>query len=288
MENITGYTRLLGVLADPIKHSSSPIMMNHAFKKLQIDNVYVAFEVKEEKFDEAVAGLKAIDVLGFNVSMPYKERIMAKLDVIDESAQLVGAVNTVVNQNGIWHGYNTDGYGFVAGANDMGWDIAGKKVVILGAGGASNAIVCQCALSNASQVVVFNRPGKNFDAMAQRAEKLNQAYRTMIQVKDLNDLGLLKQELEDAYLLVNATSVGMGQNQGHSPIPDASYFNPNLKVMDIIYHPLLTRLLEQAQQAGLEYCNGKRMVMFQGARAFEYWTGQKMPTDYIKTVLGIE
>ena len=288
MENITGYTRLLGVLANPIKHSSSPIMMNHAFKKLQIDNVYVAFEVQEDRFDEAVAGLKAIDVLGFNVSMPYKEKIMAKLDVIDESAQLVNAVNTVVNRDGKWYGYNTDGYGFVIAAQDKGWDITGKKVVILGAGGASNAIVCQCALSDASEVVVFNRPGKNFDAMAKRADLLNRKYQTEITVKDLSDLDLLKKELEDAYLLVNATSVGMGQNQGNSPIPDSSYFNQDLKVMDIIYHPLQTRLLEQAQQAGLEYCNGKRMVMFQGARSFEYWTGQKMPTDYIKEVLGIE
>ncbi len=280
---------MLGVLANPIRHSSSPIMMNHSFKKLQIDNVYVAFEVKEDNFDEAVAGLKAIDVLGFNVSMPYKERIMAKLDVIDESAQLVGAVNTVVNRDGRWFGYNTDGYGFVAAANDMDWDIAGKKVVILGAGGASNAIVCQCALSKASQVVVFNRPGKNFDAMAIRATILNDKYpTTKIEVKDLNDRDLLKSELDDAYLLVNATSVGMGQSEGSSPVPSSDYFNNDLKVMDIIYHPLKTRLLEQAQEAGLEYCNGKRMVMFQGAKSFEYWTGQNMPTDYIKTVLGIE
>lgn len=278
----------MGVLANPIKHSSSPVMMNHAFKKLRLDNVYVAFEVKDERFDEAVAGLKALDVLGFNVSMPYKEKIMAKLDVIDESAGLIGAVNTVVNRNGVWYGYNTDGYGFVEAAKDKNWDITGKKVVILGAGGASNAIVCQCALAQVAQVVVFNRPGKNFEAMVQQAAKLNGSYQGAVEVKDLNDLGLVKKELKDAYLLVNATSVGMGENQDKSPIPDSSYFHQDLKVMDIIYYPLQTKLLEQARLAGLEYCNGKRMVMFQGARAFEYWTEKKMPIAYIKEVLEID
>ncbi len=288
MENITGYTRLLGVLADPIKHSSSPKMMNNAFKKLDIDCVYTAFEVPAEKFDSAVEGLKAIDVKGFNVSMPYKEPIMAKLDIIDETAQLIGAVNTVVNRDGVWYGYNTDGIGFVDSTKDMNWDIRNQKMIVLGAGGAANAIVTQCAQENLAKIVVFNRPGRNFGLMENRIEKLKERYGANIEIENIGDLAKLKKELEDTYILVNATGVGMNKLEGVSLIPDISYFPEDLKVMDIIYHPAMTKLLQQAKEAGLEYCNGKRMVMFQGAKSFEYWTGQKMPVDFIKQVLEIE
>ena len=157
MQNITGYTKVYGIIADPIRHSISPLMHNTAFGALGIDGVYVAFETPEEQFDAGVRGLKALGIQGFNVSMPYKRRIMDYLDEISPAARLAGAVNTVVREGDRYVGYLTDGTGFLQALATEGIDIAGKKLVILGKGGAATAISVQAALDGAAKITIFNR-----------------------------------------------------------------------------------------------------------------------------------
>ena len=261
MQNITGYTKVYGIIADPIRHSISPLMHNTAFGVLGIDGVYVAFETPEEQFDAGVRGLKALGVQGFNVSMPYKRRIMDYLDEISPAARLAGAVNTVVREGDRYVGHLTDGTGFLQALATEGIDIAGKKLVILGKGGAATAISVQAALDGAAKITIFNRS----DA-SENAELIRKA--TGCQA--------------EADLLVNATNVGMGNLQGQCLIPDASYLHQGLFVADIIYNPKKTALLAMAEQAGLPTANGLGMLLYQGAEAFRLWTGQDMPVDVVK------
>ena len=279
MQNITGYTKVYGIIADPIRHSISPLMHNTAFGALGIDGVYVAFETPEARFDAGVRGLKALGIQGFNVSMPYKRRIMDYLDEISPAAQLSGAVNTVVREGDCYVGHLTDGTGFLQALATEGIDIAGKKLVILGKGGAATAICVQAALDGAAKITIFNRS----DA-SENAELIRKATGCQAEAYAIADTTTLRQALAEADLLVNATNVGMGSLQGQCLIPDASYFHQDLFVADIIYNPKKTALLSMAEQAGLPTANGLGMLLYQGAEAFRLWTGQDMPVDVVKRV----
>ena len=277
MQNITGYTKVYGIIADPIRHSISPLMHNTAFGALGIDGVEVAFETPEEQFDAGVRGLKALGIQGFNVSMPYKRRIMDYLDEISPAARLAGAVNTVVREGDRYVGYLTDGTGFLQALATEGIDIAGKKLVILGKGGAATAISVQAALDGAAKITIFNRS----DA-SENAELIRKATGCQAEAYSIADTTTLRQKLEEADLLVNATNVGMGNLQGQCLIPDASYLHHGLFVADIIYNPKKTALLAMAEPAGLPTANGLGMLLYQGAEAFRLWTGQDMPVDVVK------
>lgn len=288
MKEITGYTQLLGVIANPIKHSLSPRMHNLACEKLGLDYVYVAFEVTEESFSTAFKGLKAMQICGLNVSMPYKQKIIPYLDSLSLRAELCGAVNTVVYQDGKYYGDITDGPGFMQGVADKGWNPIGQKMTILGAGGAAFAIIIQAVLDGVKEVVVYKRKNSSYQQIEEKIVLINKKINGNIMLKPMEDMVSLKQDVQDSYMLVNATNVGMGNLEGKSCIPDVSYFSKDLKVADIIYNPQETELLKQAKRAGLDYMNGQRMILFQGALSFEQWTKQKMPIEYMKEVLKIQ
>lgn len=265
---ITGYTGLYGIVANPIKHSFSPMMHNTAFQTLGIDDVYLAFEVMEDKLADYITSVKTLNIKGFNVSMPYKLKIMDYLDDLTNEAKLCQAVNTVKNVNGKLIGHISDGKGFVMACEEKGWHIQNQKIVVLGAGGAAQAIIVEMALQGAKEIVVYNRSVKPF------IEELNQKLDCSIYLKSLTDKGELKKDLKDAYLLVQTTNVGMSPNIDQCLI-DESYLSPQLKVADIIYKPVQTQLLKIAEKLGLEYMNGEGMILYQGAVSFEFWTGQK-------------
>lgn len=280
---ITGHTRLTGLLGNPVSHSISPAMHNTAFSLLGLDYAYLAFRVDEATLKDAVTGLRALGVRGFNLTMPNKNKILEYLDHLSPAAKLIGAVNTVVNDNGILTGHNTDGTGFMRSVSDAGHHITGKTVTLMGAGGAATAICAQAALDGVKKIHIFLRPTSRFFARTQHlAENIGRTTTCEVLLHDTNDLSALKEALEESVLLINATSVGMAPGTEASIIPNPKLLPPGLIVSDIIYNPKETLLLRQARERGLRTFNGLYMLLYQGAEAFRLWTGQEMPTELIK------
>ena len=283
MKEITGHTKLFGVLGTPISHSISPQMHNEAFRQLGMDCFYVAFEGGEEGMRAAVEGLRTFNVCGYNVTMP-NQNIMATLcDKLSPAAEIIGAVNTVVNDNGILTGYTTDGTGYMRAALDAGHNIVGKKMTLLGAGGASTAVFVQAALDGLSEISIFSRSNSKFNERAKNIiEKLKEHTTCKVNLYDLEDEARLRHEISESAILTNGTSVGMAPNTDHSIINDISMFHKDLIVSDIIYNPRETKLMRLAKEAGCLTFNGLYMLLYQGAEAFKIWTGQDMPVDIIK------
>ena len=284
-QRITGHTELIGLIANPIRHSKSPMMHNTAFEALGLDYAYLVFEVDQENLKDAVTGLRALGVKGFNVSLPNKGPIMQYLDEILPAGELCQAVNTVVNANGKLIGTSTDGQGYMESLRDEGIDIIGKKITLLGAGGAATAIAMQAGLDGVAEISIFNRRDEFWDRAVENAEKLNRQTGCRAAAFPLEDRDALRREIADSVLLANGTSCGFGDQAGLSPIPDESYLRPELIVTDAIYVPEKTALLEMAERTGCRTVNGLGMMLYQGAAAFKMWTGREMPVDLVKEVL---
>ncbi len=280
---ITGHTGLTGLLGSPVAHSISPMMHNEAFRLLGLDYVYLCFDVGEDRLEEAVRGLTACGVRGFNLTMPDKTRMAELADELSPAAKIIGAVNTVVNQQGRLVGHNTDGVGFLRSVREQGLEIAGRNLTILGAGGAATAICAQAALDGAASIRIFARPSSRFHARAVNlTDTICRSTSCRAELYDQADVSALKKSLEDSLLLVNATSVGMAPVTEHSLIEDMTLLPPSLAVADIIYNPRETRLLRLARESGHKTFNGMYMLLYQGAEAFRLWTGQDMPVDPIR------
>ena len=280
---ITGHTSLMCLLGSPCRHSISPMMHNKAFESLGLDYRYLAFEVNETTLKTAVEGLKALGARGFNLTMPCKNQMVSLCDELSPAAKLIGAVNTVVNNNGILTGHNTDGIGYMQSVKDAGFDIIGKKMTLLGAGGAATAILVQAALDGVSEISVFLRKTSRFYERAEiTAKALMEETDCKIKLCDFNDTELLRHELADSAILVNGTSIGMAPDVDACPIPSADLLPDGIIVSDIIYNPKETKLLTMAREKGLPHFNGTYMLLYQGAEAFRLWTGYEMPIDLIK------
>ena len=280
---ITGHTGLMCLLGSPCRHSISPMMHNKAFESLGLDYRYLAFEVNETTLKTAVEGLKALGARGFNLTMPCKNQMVSLCDELSPAAKLIGAVNTVVNNHGILTGYNTDGIGYMQSVKDAGFDIIGKKMTLLGAGGAATAILVQAALDGVSEISVFLRKTSRFYERAEiTAKALMEETNCKIKLCDFNDPELLRHELADSAILVNGTSIGMAPDVDACPIPSADLLPDGIIVSDIIYNPKETKLLTMAREKGLPYFNGTYMLLYQGSEAFRLWTGCEMPVDLIK------
>ena len=287
-ERITGHTELIGLIATPIRHSSSPTMHNEAFAKLGLDYAYLAFEVGTEELEDTIKGFRAMKVRGSNVSMPNKTVVHKYLDKLSPAAELCGAVNTIVNDDGVLIGHITDGIGCMSALKDAGVDITGKKITIVGAGGAATAIQVQAALDGVAEISIFNKKDKFFENAEKTVEKLNSKTNCKVALYDLDNLDKLKEEIASSVLFINATGVGMKPLEGITYIPDTSFFRPDLTVLDIVYAPRETALLKLAKSAGCRTLNGLGMMLFQGAAAFKMWTGKDMPIHEVKVALGME
>ena len=280
---ITGRTALTGLLGSPVAHSLSPMMHNDSFRHLGLDYVYLCFDVNEDNLKEAVNGLKICGIRGFNLTMPDKNRMAELADALSPAAELIGAVNTVVNDNGRLVGHNTDGVGFIRSLADYGFSPEGKTVTLLGAGGAATAIAAQAALDGVKELRIFARPNSRFHERTVRlVDDINRQTGCVCTLSDLTDTTALRSSLEESALLVNGTPVGMAPDTEVSVITDPSMFHKDLFVSDIIYNPRETRLMRLAKEAGCRTSNGLFMLLYQGAEAFRLWTGQEMPTDLIK------
>ena len=277
---IDGYTRLAAVVANPIKHSISPFIHNRAFEATNTNGVYLAWEVEGTDLAETVANIRRYQMFGINLSMPYKEQVIPYLDQLSEEARLIGAVNTVVNREGTLIGYNTDGKGFFKSLPSF--KISGKRMVLLGAGGAAKAILAQAILDGVSQVSVFVRSA-SIEKTRPYLEKLQNETGFKADLFALEDVSELQARITDSDLLVNATSVGMG---GVSlPIPASVLLLEKLLVADVIYQPFETPFLKWARNQGNHAVNGLGMLLYQAAEAFQLWTGKEMPTDQIWELL---
>ncbi len=287
-ERITGHTELIGLMAYPIRHSSSPAMQNEAFAKMGFDYAYLAFEVDNDNLEDAIRSIRALKMRGSNVSMPNKTVVHKYLDHLSPAAELTGAVNTIVNDDGVLTGHITDGTGFMAALRDNAIDVIGKKMTIVGAGGAATAIDIQAALDGVAQISVFNRKDEFWERAQRNVDVINEKTDCRAELFDLDDLEILKAEIADSCLFVNATGMGMKPLEGKTYIPDASYLRPDLIVADVVYSPAETALLKMAKQVGCKCMNGFGMMLFQGSAAFELWTGKPMPIEYMKETLGIK
>ena len=277
---IDGYTRLAAVVANPIKHSISPFIHNKAFEATHTNGVYVAWEVEATDLAETVANVHRYQMFGINLSMPYKEQVISYLDQLSEEARLIGAVNTVVNREGTLIGYNTDGKGFFKSLPSF--KISGKRMVLLGAGGAAKAILAQAILDGVSQVSVFVRSA-SIEKTRPYLEKLQNETGFKADLFALEDVSELQARITDSDLLVNATSVGMdGVSQ---PIPTSIVLPEKILVADVIYQPFETPFLKWARSQGNHAVNGLGMLLYQAAEAFQLWTGKEMPTDQIWELL---
>ncbi len=275
-------------MAYPIRHSNSPAMQNEAFRAAGIDCIQLAFEVDNSTLEDAVKAIRALRMRGSNVSMPNKTVVGQYLDRLSPEAALIGSVNTIVNDNGVLTGYCTDGIGYMAALKHSGIDVTGKKLTIVGAGGAATAMQIQAALDGVAEISIFNVKDHFFEADEETVRKINAHTTCHAAIYDLQDHARLRQEIEDSFLLANATGLGMKPHEGETWLPDVSFLRPELIVTDTVYAPPMTRFLEMAREVGCRYMNGYGMMLFQGAAAFKLWTGKEMDIERMQKALGIQ
>ncbi len=270
--------KLLCLIGHPVKHSVSPSMHNKAFETLKMNYVYLSFDVYPGNLDDAVKGLKAIDVRGFNVTIPYKEEVIGYLDHVDLIARRVGAVNTVVNSSNSLIGYNTDVEGVETTLRLNSIKLYDEEIVVLGAGGAARAAVFTFLSHSPRRVTIINRT-------FEKAKEVAREFNPEICRPEPLTRKSIQESLKNAYLLVNATPVGMKPGEDASLI-GKDLLNPDLTVFDMIYNPLKTKLLSYAEEIGAKTVNGVDMLVGQGAASFKLWTGVNPPFKLMrKTVL---
>jgi shikimate dehydrogenase len=276
---ITGKTSVFGIIGDPVEHSLSPGMHNAAFKELGLDNIYVPFHVKAGELENAINGAHALGIKGLNVTIPHKTEVIKYLDYLDIAAGLIGAVNTIeFGENGAV-GHNTDGIGAVRAISEV-IPLKNKKIMILGAGGAARAISFQILLSGAKNLVISNR---TIDKASELRDDLVEKLDPDVKVTDLGFN--LEEELKDTDILINTTPIGMYPNISQQPLVTANMMHPGLIVNDIVYNPLKTGLIVEAEKVGAKTISGVKMLIYQGIESFKIWTGIEPPVEVFQNAL---
>ncbi|MBE7721454.1 shikimate dehydrogenase [Lacrimispora indolis] len=282
-KRISGKTGLLGLIGSPVGHSGSPAMYNYCFEKLGLDYAYLAFDIKVDEVEKAIEAVKTLRMRGCNVTMPCKNEAVKYMDELSPAARIIGAVNTIVNEEGRLIGHITDGQGFVDNLRDHGVEIAGKKILVCGGGGAAAAIQVQCALEGAREISIFNIKDAFFERTLNTAEKIRQEKpECIVNVFDIADIEKMREEIATSDILANATIVGMKPMDNESVVKDAAMFRPGLVVVDAVYNPKETKMLREAKAAGCTCIDGQGMLVWQGAEAFKLYTGQEMPVKEVK------
>ena len=279
----TAHTRIVGVIGNPVEHSRSPQMHNAAFAKAGLDYVYVAFRVRPDDLADAIAGFKALNVVGINVTLPHKRAVIPYLTSISREAELIGAVNTLVFSEGEIHGDNTDAPGVLRALEEKGGMSVpiGENVIVLGAGGAARAVVVALALAGVASITIANRTPERAVSLAVEMQR-----KTNIR---MHGMGLVDGRLPGAVgkskLLINTATASMDPRQ--PLLISADWLQPNTIVYDIVYTPPVTPLLEAAAARGCRTLGGIGMLVHQGAIAFEKWTGVTPCTETMRQALSI-
>lgn len=257
-----------GIIGDPVSHSLSPLMHNLAFKEKNIKAVYGAFQVKPLDLAKAVEGIRALNIKGVSITIPHKEKIMEYLDEIDEVAEEIGAVNTVLNREGILKGYNTDWIGVLKAFEESGVELKDKRVVVIGAGGASKAVIYALIKGGAKEIFVYNR---TFE-------------KAIILEKKFGIVAKPWEELENAFgeVIIQTTSVGL--RSWETPVEEKVISRFEV-AMDLIYLPLKTRFLSIAEKYNKKIIDGLKMLLYQGVEQFKLWTGIEPPVELMKKAI---
>lgn len=274
--DISGKTKIFGVIGDPIGHTLSPTIQNSAFHHLNLDYIFLAFNVKSEELKASMQAVRSLGISGLNVTMPHKLDVINYLDEIDKTSRFLKSVNTIVNTENRLLGYSTDGVGAINALIENGVDLANSNVILLGAGGAGRAIAFSLA-EKVSNLVIINR---DFKKAKKLAADLSLKFNKNISAESLST-SCLKNNLRDSNVLINSTNVGMISNKKQS-IVDSNLLSPTLTVMDIVYNPIETKLLVDARKVGAKTINGIDMLIYQGAASFKLWTGKKAPIKVMK------
>lgn len=268
---------MYGVFGDPVKHSKSPIMFNRAFHEAGVNAAYAAFHIKPGLLEQAVQGIRVLGFGGVNVTIPHKVEVMRFLDDIDEDARTIGAVNTILNKDGRLIGSNTDGSGYVRSLKEeTGFQIKGKKLLLIGAGGAARGVAYALSKESPSSIYIANRTKERADELAREIGKFAECAGLSLALLD---------GTPHVDLIINASSIGMSPLTEQLPV-DEAWMNKQIgvgtTVSDLVYNPLQTRFLTAAARRGARTHSGLGMFIYQGAYAFEYWTGQPAPVAVMK------
>ena len=281
---IDGYTRMAAVIAKPIRHSISPFIHNHAYQLTATNAVYLVWEVAEEQVEQSLQQLRVLDMLGANISMPYKKKVLPYLDQVDESAQLIGSVNTIVQKDGCLTGYNTDGLGFLKSLPKT-FSIKDKKLVLLGAGGAATAIVLEAIRQGVAEIHLFVRP-ESLAKYQAIYSPLSEALSFSIVLHDLSSWDQVNAMMVGPDLLINAT--GLGMDGVSLPVPKDFTFPKGCLVADLAYFPAKTPFLQLAEKQEVQTVNGLGMLFHQAALAFELMTDKTFPEQEVWQALKLE
>ena len=258
-------------------------MYNFSFQHDGLDYANMAFDVTEEEMPKVFESIRLLNMRGGNFTMPCKNIAAQLVDKLSPAAEIIGACNVFVNDDGVITGHITDGEGFVHNLKDHGIDIKGKKITVAGGGGAATAIQVQCALDGAREITIFNKNDAFFERTLQTAEKIKKAVPDcVVNVYDIDDTAKMTEEIQSSDIFANATIVGMKPLDDQSVVKDLSAFRPGLVVADAVYNPQETKLLREAKEAGCTCVGGKGMLLWQGVAAFKLYTGQDMPVDDVK------
>lgn len=280
---VDGYTRICGIFGYPVRHTFSPAMHNAAFTASGLNFVYVPFLVPVESLPAAVAAVRALNLAGVNVTIPHKENVLPYLDELSREAGIIGAVNTIVNQDGRLTGHNTDGRGFLRALTERaGFNPAGKRALILGAGGAARSVAVELALAGLSRIFLANRSPERAETLA---GLLLKNASTGIKVVSWKEEKAMAEAVDHADLIVQTTPVGMYPAVEEYISLPFSLLRPDQVVCDLIYNPPETKFLESARLAGAKTVNGMGMMVYQGALAFTLWTGQPAPVAVMQEAL---
>ncbi|AKP65052.1 shikimate 5-dehydrogenase [Levilactobacillus koreensis JCM 16448] len=275
---IDGHTRLVGLIAHPAGHSKSPAMHNAAFAKTNVNARFLAFDVAPDQLPDAITAMRTFNMLGASISMPFKQAVIPLLDHLDKTAELVGAVNTVVNHDGELTGYTTDGIGFVEALKDDGVSLAGQTMTLAGVGGAGTPIAIQAALSGLKTLNVFNINDPSVKNAKHIVQVINEQTDCHATFYPLEDRDQFKRAISESDIYTDATGLGMGKLVDKTLVDDPTWFHPDMTVFDTVYAPSVTKLMGVAQQAKVAHViNGQGMLLNQGAAAFKLWTGKDMP-----------
>jgi shikimate dehydrogenase len=282
MQLITGKTKLLGVIGDPVEHSLSPVMHNEAIAHLNLNYVYVPFPIKREELEKAIAGFEAINVVGFNITIPHKQAIIPLLSEVSQTAKMVGAVNTVWRTDGGWCGTNTDVEGFLAPLKKLSLDWQQITPVILGNGGAARAVVVGCAEMGCPEICVVGRDRDKLEQFKQ--SWATSPLKAALNVYTWNELAGL---VSNTKLLINTTPIGMYPKVDESPVDAAimDKLSAGAIAYDLIYTPNPTQFLVQAQERGAIAIDGLEMLIGQGAAALKIWLQQEVPVEVMRRSL---
>ncbi|SFP19917.1 shikimate dehydrogenase [Salibacterium halotolerans] len=277
MSRLLHAEKMYGVIGHPVGHSLSPLMHNDQFQHQSLPAFYHAFDVMPEYLGDALQGLKALGVSGFNVTVPHKIEVMQYLDGLDEEARLIGAVNTIVKEEKGWIGYNTDGDGYVQSLlSKVGSALPDSNILVIGAGGAARAVISALTGHKAEQVTITNRTFSKAEALQERMAERAAVCALPTQQAE--------KETPSFDIIINTTSVGMSPQTDRMPWP-VDGLKPGCVVSDLIYNPLKTKWLQEAQKRGADILNGTGMFVGQGAIAFEKWTGIQPDTKRMHNVV---